>query len=194
MSLKHAILGFLSFVPLSGYDLKKAFDNSVSHFWPANQSQIYRTLADLDEQGLVEKEVIPREERLDVKIYSITPAGRNELHRWLATPLPEQEMREPFLIQIYFGGLLSNEEMINLLQNEMEIARERIQVYIEIYQSVYGYSGDVMDPRAKFMSMLTLEYGLYSNRAFLEWAQNAMSRIQAGDFSPADLSNFKEEK
>ena len=38
MSLKHAILGFLSFAPLTGYDLKKAFDRSVQHFWPANQS------------------------------------------------------------------------------------------------------------------------------------------------------------
>ena len=55
MSLKHAILGFLSFKPLSGYDLKKAFDNSVRHFWPANQSQIYRTLSQMTDEGLVEK-------------------------------------------------------------------------------------------------------------------------------------------
>jgi PadR family transcriptional regulator, regulatory protein AphA len=46
MSFKYAILGFLSFAPFSGYDLKKAFDRSVQHFWPANQSQTYRTLAE----------------------------------------------------------------------------------------------------------------------------------------------------
>ena len=39
MSLKHAILGFLSFKALSGYDLKKAFDNSVRHFWTANRAK-----------------------------------------------------------------------------------------------------------------------------------------------------------
>ena len=66
MSLKYAILGFLSYKSFSGYDLKKAFDNSVRHFWSANQSQIYRTLAQLDEEGLVAKEVIEREERLDM--------------------------------------------------------------------------------------------------------------------------------
>ncbi|MBK7448579.1 MAG: PadR family transcriptional regulator [Anaerolineales bacterium] len=55
MSLKHAILGFLSFKPFSGYELKKAFDSSVQHFWPANQSQIYRTLAELEGGGFVEK-------------------------------------------------------------------------------------------------------------------------------------------
>ena len=194
MSLKHAILGFLSFTPLSGYDLKKAFDQSVSHFWPANQSQIYRTLAQLDEQGLVEKEIIPREERLDVKIYSITQPGREELHRWLSSPLPEQEMREPFLIQVYFGGLLSDDEVIDLLQREMRLARERIQAYLEIHRTVYDQPNRTIEPRALYMSMLTLEYGLYANRVFVEWAQNAISRIETGDFSPADLSIFEEEK
>ncbi|MGD0004493.1 MAG: PadR family transcriptional regulator, partial [Anaerolineaceae bacterium] len=40
MSLDYAILGFLSYKPFSGYDLKKVFDNSVRHFWYADQSQI----------------------------------------------------------------------------------------------------------------------------------------------------------
>jgi PadR family transcriptional regulator AphA len=32
MSLKHAILGFINYRPLSGYDLKKIFDGSVRYF------------------------------------------------------------------------------------------------------------------------------------------------------------------
>ena len=44
MSLDHAILGFLNYRRYSGYDLKKIFDKSVRHFWPADQSQIYLTL------------------------------------------------------------------------------------------------------------------------------------------------------
>ena len=129
MSLKHAILGFLSFSPFSGYDLKKAFDHSVQHFWPANQSQIYRTLAELEVGGFVKKEVIEREERLDMKIYNITEAGRGELHQWLATPLPEHDTREPFLIQVYFGGKLSDAEILNLLNRKLKEIEERIAVY-----------------------------------------------------------------
>jgi PadR family transcriptional regulator AphA len=60
MSLEYSILGFLSYKPFSGYDLKKAFDNSVRHFWYADQSQIYRTLARLTEQGYVEMEKMDR--------------------------------------------------------------------------------------------------------------------------------------
>jgi DNA-binding PadR family transcriptional regulator len=190
MSLKHAILGFLSYTPFSGYDLKKAFDQSVHHFWPANQSQIYRTLADLEGLGLVEKEVIPREDRLDMKIYNITPAGRVELHRWLTTPLPETDMREPFLIQVYFSGQVSNAEIINLLQQQIHHAREAIQIYTGIYEIVYSQPSRVNDPRAQYLSMLTLEYGLAANRSLVIWAQNAIDRIQAGDYSPANLSAY----
>jgi PadR family transcriptional regulator AphA len=187
MSLKHAILGFLSFKTFSGYDLKKAFDTSVRHFWPANQSQIYRTLAELEEQGFIEKEIIPREERLDMKVYNITELGRGELHRWLSTPLPPQDYREPFLIQIYFGGKLSDSEVINLLQREIRAIEERLALYISIYKMNAEKMKDYEDPRVLFLSLLTLEYGIYSNQTALEWLKSAEKRLQSGDYSPREF-------
>jgi PadR family transcriptional regulator, regulatory protein AphA len=59
MSLDYAILGFLNYHPYTGYDLKKIFDSSVHHFWSADQSQIYRTLARLTDQGLARMEKQP---------------------------------------------------------------------------------------------------------------------------------------
>jgi len=76
MSLDYAILGFLNYQPYSGYDLKKAFDNSIQHFWPADQSQIYRTLARLAERDLAEVEVVSQRDRLSRKVYAITETGR----------------------------------------------------------------------------------------------------------------------
>ncbi|NPV55078.1 MAG: PadR family transcriptional regulator [Anaerolineae bacterium] len=182
MSLKHAILGFLSFKPFSGYDLKKAFDSSVRHFWQANQSQIYRTLAELDDAGLVEKEVIEREERLDMKIYHITPAGEAELHRWLTTPLPSSEVREPFLIQIYFGGKVADAEVLPLLAREIEHTQALMQVYRDIYDRYASKMSTADDPRALFFSLLTLEYGILSAEAQLRWLQSAKIRLEAGDY------------
>lgn len=182
MSLKHAILGFLSYQPFSGYDLKKAFDSSVRHFWPANQSQIYRTLAQMTDEGLIEKEVVEREERLDMKIYSITKAGRAELHNWLATPLPERDTREPFLIQVFFGGKLSDKELLNLLQHEKKIAEEGLLTYNAIYQATMAQS-NVNDPRSFYLSMLTLEYGIKSNHALIEWLNSAIERIETKNYS-----------
>ncbi len=187
MSLKHAILGFLSFKPFSGYDLKKAFDNSVRHFWPANQSQIYRTLSQMSDEGLIEKEVIEREERLDMKIYSITKIGRTELHAWLATPLPEKDVREPFLIQVFFGGKLSDEELLNLLLHEKKTAEENLLTYDAVHQAATAQPGDINDPRAFYLSMLTLEYGVKSNRALLEWLNSAIKRIETKNYSLKEI-------
>jgi len=184
MSLKYAILGFLSFAPFSGYDLKKAFDSSVRHFWPANQSQIYRTLAELDEQGFVEKEIIAREERLDMKIYSITEKGRSELHRWLSTPLPEQDTREPFLIQVYFGSRLSDRELLTLLRRELKVTEERLAVYEAVYQANRNTPADkFIDERAIFLSLLTLEAGYVNNQSIAHWLRSAIERIQAKKYS-----------
>jgi PadR family transcriptional regulator, regulatory protein AphA len=93
MSLEHAILGFLNYRPMSGYDLKKIFDTSVRHFWPADQAHIYRTLNRLAEQGLATMEVVEQEVRPDRKVYHITPEGREHLHEWLLSPLPFGENR-----------------------------------------------------------------------------------------------------
>ena len=76
MSLEYAILGFLNYHPYSGYDLKKVFDNLVRHFWPADQSQIYRTLSNLIQTWLGEMEVIEQNDRPDRKVYSITETGQ----------------------------------------------------------------------------------------------------------------------
>lgn len=183
MSLKHAILGFLSFVPLSGYDLKKAFDRSVRHFWPANQSQIYRTLAELSDDDLVEKEVIEREERLDMKIYSITPAGRAELQRWLSTPLPEQDDREPFLIQVYFSGVLDDAQVLDLMRHKLHETEERLAVYEAVHRASLETPSRVADPRAVFFSLLTLEAGYQTNQAIAAWLRSAIERIETRDYS-----------
>lgn len=183
MSLKHAILGFLSFMPLSGYDLKKAFDNSVQHFWPANQSQIYRTLAQMDEEGFIEKEVIEREERLDMKIYSITEAGRVELHQWLSTALPDPDDREPFLIQVYFGGMLKDAELLALFEKKLQAIEEKLAVYRTVSEMIRTSPKPNFDERTIFLSILTLEAGYKNNQAIAEWLRSAMERIQKKNYS-----------
>ncbi|KAA3645483.1 MAG: PadR family transcriptional regulator [Chloroflexi bacterium] len=183
MSLKHAILGFLAFDSSSGYDLKKAFDGSVQHFWPANQSQIYRTLAKLKEEGLVDLEVVEREQRLDMKIYHITDMGSEELHRWLSTPLPPQVFREPFMIQIFFGSKLTDEEFEELLQHEIRAAEEILAVYNLMYENIKSRE----DSRAFFLSMLPLEYGIRNNQSLLEWLKSVVERVRSEDYSLKEL-------
>jgi DNA-binding PadR family transcriptional regulator len=190
MSLKHAILGFLSIKPMTGYDLKKAFDQSIQYFWPANQSQIYRTLADLKAEGLVEQEVIAREDRLDMKVYRISDNGQDELHEWLSNPLPHQDYREAFLIQLYFGSKLDDSEVIPLLKQmiqDLQTSQDQLTAMYRMYQTKIN---QVDKPRQLFFSMLTLEYGLESNQTAIQWLTTVSQRLEVGDHTPLDLSHL----
>lgn len=181
MSLEHAMLGFLRYAPLTGYDLKKAFDVSVRHFWPADQSQIYRTLARMAERGWVEMEVIPQEERPNRKVYHITEAGREELRRWLATPLPPDDHRLPWLVQVFFSGQLDDEEILALFEREAEQLRARLARYAQVPRESAAYVETVGSPRETFFWMLTLEYGVTVNQAALEWIEEVIRRLQRGE-------------
>ncbi len=171
MSLEHAILGFLNYAPMSGYDLKKAFDTSVRHFWPADQSQIYRTLKELTERGWVTVEVVPQEDRPNRKVYHLTDAGREELRRWLATPLPPEELRVPWLIQVFFVGQLTDAEIIALLEEHAAELRARLRQYDRVPQQAAAYAEAIQSPREVFFWALTLDYGVRMTRAALEWLE-----------------------
>ncbi len=129
MSLEHAILGFLDNQPYSGYDLKKVFNTSVRHFWPADQSQIYRTLSHMTDKGWTDIETVRQEARPDRKIYHITEHGRAELHRWLTTPLPPTQQRSADMIQVFFAGGLSDEEVLEMLERAAESMRAGFAQY-----------------------------------------------------------------
>ncbi len=183
MSLKHAILGFMAIQDFTGYDLKKAFDTSVQHFWPADQSQIYRTLSKLEEQGLIDKTIVQREEQLDLKVYSITETGREELHQWLSTPLASQINREPMLIQIFFADNLSKEELLHLLHTELNQLNEVMAIFEAIYKEAIEYHGNPIPTNAAFYYLLTLEYGIRANLVNRQWLLSVIERVEADDRS-----------
>ncbi len=178
MSLEYAILGFLAYKPLSGYDLKKKFDNSVQHFWSADQAQIYRTLARLAEQGLAEVEVVEQSQRPDRKVYHITPAGREELRLWLAGPVPSHDSRSASLVQIFFSGQLSDEQLLVKFEQIAGYSRAVLAAYQQIPPVIDSYAQEFANPRESFCWHLTLELGIQSFQAQLAWAESVIERIR----------------
>ena len=189
MSLEYAILGFLQYRPLSGYDLKKVFDNSVRHFWPADQSQIYRTLARLAEHGYVEQETYRGVDRPDRKEYCITPAGREALHTWLLTPLSSQDLRIAELIQVFFAGQLSDGQSLGLFERLAAGARATLAAYSQIPQPADEDAQATGMQRERFFWQLTLEYGIMSARMDLEWFESVIARIKGGQLPPAPTAS-----
>ena len=179
MSLEHAILGFLNYQPFSGYDLKKVFDTTVRHFWPADQSQIYRTLGRLAEQGCVKMEKVEQSNRPDRKVYHITPAGRRELAQWMAGAPPKDPTRSSALVQVFFLGRLSDEEILAKFEGYAATVRGIIALYDELPEKIEGYARIVDSPREVFFWLSTLDLGKRTMRANLEWAEHIISQIKS---------------
>lgn len=178
MPLEHAILGFLSRRPTSGYDLKKLFDVTVQHFWAADQAQIYRTLARLHRQGWAELEVVEQDDRPDRKVYSITPAGRQELHRWLTTPVAVHRPHSEPLLQIFLAGLLNDDEAQAMLDYAEHFFRGVLERYNGIPAPAVSDATRSANPRQAFFMYLTLDLGKKVAEAQLVWAEEARRRFQ----------------
>src|ERR1700676_441136 len=99
----YVLLGILSIESnRSGYEIRKAIESSVGHFWGESYGQIYPTLQKLTRSGLVIATDNPagRKKRQE---YSITDAGRACLREWLALPFRNDPPRNEFLLKLFFG-------------------------------------------------------------------------------------------
>jgi len=178
MPLTHAILGFLDYKPMSGYDLKKAIDQSVSHFWSATQSHIYKALENLEKDGMVESRVIQQEGKPNRKQYQITDTGRAELRRWVSTPLPVESPREAWLIQVFFAHNATNDEIVSLFEKRIE----ELHVYASQCQGAQagieeGYKQTGMK-RLRDLWQLTLDNGMNYYESEIAWLEKTMPRVR----------------
>ena len=115
MTIEYAILGLLSWRPMTGYDLKKMFTGSTALYWSGNNNQIYSSLVRLHREGSVSLEIQQPAAGPARKVYSITPQGKARLKQWvLAAPEPPQ-LRHPFLVQLAWADQLDDHELETLL-------------------------------------------------------------------------------
>lgn len=95
MSLRHALLALLTVEPMTGYDLSKAFQASVSHVWHAPDSQIYPELRRMEAKGLLVGTEVPWGPRGKKREYQVTEPGLAAFRAWMNTPLSYSRERDP---------------------------------------------------------------------------------------------------
>ncbi|MBX3065403.1 MAG: PadR family transcriptional regulator [Anaerolineae bacterium] len=179
MSLAHAILGFLSLEPMTGYNLKTAcFDDSVAHFWSADQAQIYRTLDKLAEDGFAESHLEVQTDRPNRKVYSITEAGRGELHQWLNSKQILPAHREAFLVQLFFAAELEDQEIIALMEDQLVQHEAKLRQYQEIDLPT-NHEAAFWRRIYRFQAM-TLDLGKRNEQMYIQWLKDCIAAVRKG--------------
>ena len=170
-----AVLGLLSFGPMSGYDLKQFADRSISHFyWSPAKSQIYSELRRLKQAGLVTEQHVQQQTRPDKRIYEITEEGRNQLAGWVGhSELEPAVFKSTFLLRVFLGRAAGHEALLHLLQQHLAQEQAMLAHLQESQEECSPYSDDSL------YSLLTIRAGVHITEATIKWSHEAIAAIHS---------------
>ncbi len=180
MSLQKGILGLLTLKPMTGYELKSLFDNSINYFWAAQQSQIYRELGALENKGYVTSRIEPQTGKPDKKVYTITPQGDEALQTWLNTFPAKLSMaiRDEITLRIFFGDRIDPEELKFQLKKLVKEKQEVLEVLRAMNEACKGFMTDIGRDKDAFFKRLTIKKGLLVFEAEVRWAEECLKDIE----------------
>ena len=180
MDLRSTILGLLSWKPCSGYDLKRIISNSDVFYWSGNNNQIYKSLLELQREGLITHQVHLQDSLPAKKIYSITQAGLSVLHQSLLAAPELPELHKSFLIQLAWAESLPDEEILSLLEQyagEIEHRLRMVQV-----QAARPGSGPDRSKREAYLWKRIAENLSAAYQTELDWARQTQHELREGKF------------
>jgi DNA-binding PadR family transcriptional regulator len=177
MSLAHAILVSLVCEPKSGYDLAKQFDGTVGFFWQATHQQIYRELTKLDQQNWIVAEAIAQEGRPDKKIFSVNDLGLSQLKTWLLQSSDVATVKDEFLLKIYAGHLLPEEEIAQKIQEHRLLHQQQLEIYQAIERNFFSSPQDC-ELESRF-AYLTLLRGINFEEGWIKWCDESIEILKS---------------
>jgi PadR family transcriptional regulator AphA len=163
-----ALLGLLSILPMSGYDLAQAAERSVGRFWPVSRSQVYAELARLEPLGLVQGTEIAQEGRPDKRLFRLTERGEQVLDSWLESEdVAPPRLRLPFLLKVFLGHRTDPRRTADLLAEVRAGALAQAEDL--------GALLSVMDHPGAAYARMTVSLLLRQAEAIADWARDAQA-------------------
>jgi PadR family transcriptional regulator AphA len=186
---KYAVLGLLTYMPLSGYDIRRIYEQSLGNFWSESYGHIYPILKRLVDEGLATVEAEVREARPGRKVYTITPQGREEMHRWLGLPADAHRERVEVLLKVFLSWETGPDDAI------AHVSRFRGE-HEALLGKYAGYAERIAAEGAPGSPywLLTVRCGQLTSAAMLAWCDEALGVLQqlpregrAGDDRPLEV-------
>lgn len=175
MSIQYAILGLLSWKPMTGYDIKKLMENSSILYWSGNNNQIYKSLVQLHENGLVTAQVQHQEGTPSRKIYTITETGLSALKEWTLSDPEVPEFKKDFFVQLAWARVLNDEEIDRLLSAYEKELQLQLAYQKEKHARRSGYPD--RDQREKLLWNMMAQSVISSCETELRWIESVRQAL-----------------
>ena len=173
---EQAILGFLTWGSMSGYDIKQAIQASIGNFWSESYGQIYPVLKRLAKGGLIAPDGPHTASGRPSKAYRLTAAGQAALIDWLGQPPEPEPPRNELLLKLFFGRNNPPEVSVRHIERQREQATGRLESYDRIDRDLRQQHRD--NPDLPYW-LMTLSYGKHSERAMVAWCDDALTALSA---------------
>lgn len=172
---RYALLGMLSLIPMSGYDLKRTISYSIGNFWNESYPQIYPLLKQMTAEGLTTSQAEKTEGRPERHVYTLTEKGWQELQRWLAEPFEYQIQRNELLLKLFFGSQMRTELSIEHVRRHRAI---QVDALLNYEQTEVELKADwAENPKLPYW-LLTLSYGKHVSKALIDWCDEAIALLE----------------
>lgn len=178
--MPHAILGLLNYMPMTGYDLKKFFDDSIGFFWSAQMSQIYRELKALEKNDFVSSKEKVSTKGPDKRIYSVTKKGIIHLKEWLAD-VPDkidEDNRNAFLLRVMLLSNLGAEELYFQIQNRLKKYKKDLKALNSVEEKLQHYLRLTGKEDTLPYWKITLNRGVHDVKSHINWAEESLHELK----------------
>ncbi len=189
---RFAILGLLSWQPMSGYDLKKMIDMGLQHFWNESYGQLYPTLEQLVADGHTTCKKDAGSGGRSRHVYAITAKGRREFLTWLREPTAPARIRSEPQLKFFLTGRLPAAEGIRLVEEYRGQLQEQYDRYVDsekvlrqavrsgiLPEEIAGLAGGPGESNQPLTLLLSLRHGVLLVEARLAWCDEALKALRA---------------
>lgn len=179
MSLKHGILGLLTYGSMTGYELMKVFNESLNFFWNAQTSQIYRELDTIEKKEWVSSEYIIQEGKPNKKVFTISDLGKKELIKWLDEHSSKDmfKIRDEMTMRVFFGSKgnteLLKQELINYKKLNEHFANSLSQVEkgLDVKEQMAKQPGE------KLYWLMGIKRGYITAKSNIQWVDECIELL-----------------
>ncbi len=168
------ILGLLADAPMTGYDIKKRVQASLSVATHASYGTLYPTLHKLLDEGAVAVQEVEQVNRPSKKVYRLTDVGRRQLRAWLHEPAAADQVRREFLLKLYLAKHLAPEIIRDLIHQRRSEQNARIKAL-----KAEAAHGGPVTAEAAFERDWVLDYAIVIAQAEIDWLDQLEAKIGA---------------
>jgi PadR family transcriptional regulator, regulatory protein AphA len=178
--VSYVVLGLLAQNgPSTPYELKAAVARSIGNFWSFPHTQLYTEPERLVSLGLVRERQESGGRRR--RTFTITAAGRRALRAWMQEPGFSREIRDLGLLKLFFGGLVSPDEVVALATEQEKAHLAKLQDF----EALEREGREDGDPHRRAVLRMGLVYERAAARFWAEIADGALPEPEPGSGSGA---------